>query len=69
MRPCRADLRRGTEREAFKAGAEWAIRNAPEVQALVEVLAEVIRNSHDIVAKKRCSEALAAYRKSIEGEK
>jgi len=48
----------------FKSGVQWCIDNPPpEVLALREALADVIRNNPDIIAKKRCSEAIEAFDK------
>jgi len=49
----------------FQIGADWAIRESAVVENLVEAIKEVIRNSHDIIAKKVCSKALSAYGKAI----
>ncbi len=44
----------------FHAGARWAL-NYHEVAAMREALADIIRNSSDIVAKKVASRAIEAF--------
>lgn len=50
--------------DVFVAGARWAL-NAEVVKDMREALAEIIRNSHDIVAKKRASNAMTAFDKAL----
>lgn len=49
-------------RHQFVLGAHWTL-SSPEVLAMRDALAEIIRNSHDIMAKKCASRALAAFDK------
>ena len=48
----------------FTVGYKFGVtagERSEKVMALLEAVKEVIRNSSDILAKKRCSEALAAF--------
>ena len=45
-------------RHSFKEREDKLIKR---VAGLVECLKDIIRNSHDIIAKKRCSEALTEF--------